>query len=185
MRRGTTASRVYSYGVANLSNVINSAVGLPVPLPLVAAVVIAGGAMLAGAAIGAAAAADSDGDPDESNDALAMQAQACLIAAAIYVGSYWLRSNYDYRLLFTLPAVPYFNALRRCASAGARRIGLAALTAQFVALSQTLLRTVFGRVGFALNIGGKVALVCAFSAVAAYTVARPAARARVSEASVP
>jgi len=33
VRRGTMASRLYSYGVANLSNVIASALRLPVPLP--------------------------------------------------------------------------------------------------------------------------------------------------------
>jgi hypothetical protein len=167
VRRGTTASPVYSYGVASLSSAINSAVRLPAPLPLVAAAALAGAAMAAGAAIGWAA-TDRHHDDVAPDDGAAVQAQACLMAAAIYVGSYWLRSNYDYRLLFALPAIPYFNTLRRSTSAGARRIGLAALAALFAALSQTLLVAMLGPAGFVLNLAGKLALLGAFCAVAAF-----------------
>jgi hypothetical protein len=175
VRRGTTASRVYSYGVANLSNVINSAVRLPVPLPLVAAVALAGGTMIAGVVGGimlrSRARAESDG-----RNGIDAQAQACLIAAAIYVGSYWLRSNYDYRLLFVLPAVPYLNTLRRSSASAVGWLGAIGLASLLGAMSQTALVAVLGRAGFALNLGAKLALVGAFCAVAAFTVTRPAAQ---------
>jgi hypothetical protein len=181
VRRGTNASRVYSYGVANLSNVINSTVRLPVPLPLVAAAALAGGMMIAGLAVGVAVArrGGADADRDAATDA---QTQACLIAAAIYVGSYWLRSNYDYRLLFVLPAIPYLNTLRRSSSSGVRWIGMIGLAALLGAMSQTALVAVMGRAGFALNLAAKLALVGAFCAVAAFTMARSAPHLTVARA---
>ncbi len=167
VRRGTMAARTYSYGVANLSNVINSWARLPVPLPLLIAVALAGGTMIAGLVVGVAARRRARGEPDR-DDSTDAQAQASLIAAAIYVGSYWLRSNYDYRLLFVLPAIPYLNTLRRSSSSEVQRLGTIGLAALFGAMSQTALVAVIGRAGLAVNLAAKLALVGVFCAVAAY-----------------
>ncbi len=175
VRRGTMASPVYSYGVANLSNVINSAVRLPVPLPLLVSMALAVGMMIAGVAAGVAARRRTPTESDEGRG-FDVQAQACLIAAAIYVGSYWLRANYDYRMLFVLPAVPYLNTLRRSPAPGVGWLGAIGLASLLGAMSQTALVAVLGRAGFALNLGAKLALVGAFCAVAAFTVTRPAAQ---------
>jgi hypothetical protein len=137
--------------------------------------------MIAGLVVGVAVQrrACADADRDAATDA---QAQACLIAAAIYVGSYWLRSNYDYRLLFVLPAIPYLNTLRRSSSSGVRWIGMIGLAALLGAMSQTALVAVMGRAGFALNLAAKLALVGAFCAVAAFTMARSAPHLTVARA---
>ena len=172
VRRGTLASPVYSYGVANLSSVINSAVRLPVPLPLLVSMTLAVGMMIAGVAAGVAARRRTPTESDEGRG-FDVQAQACLIAAAIYVGSYWLRSNYDYRMLFVLPAVPYLNTLRRSAASAVGWLGAIGLASLLGAMSQTALVAVLGHAGFALNLGAKLALLGAFCAVGAFTMGIP------------
>lgn len=166
VRRGTMANPSLSYGVANLGRWVADLLPLRSPLPLLIAAGMAASVMLVGVWWGATARRDAD-----EGDTPAGQMQACLVAVAIYIGSYCLRSNYDYRLVFLLPAIPYLNSLQRSGS----RLGTAALCALYLTLAQTALVALAGPAGMLVNLTAKLALTGLLAAVAAQCVLHPAA----------
>jgi hypothetical protein len=162
--RGTRASPDFSYGFLSLGSWIASTFRLPWPVPTLMAAAITASAITAGVwSAFRRRAASADQLPDVPD----ITSQAFLMASAIYVGSFCFRSNYDYRLMFLLPGVPYLNQLGRSASPAQRRLGRGGLTVLYLALSQTLLEATVGhRAGLAMNHLAKIALVGVMCAAA-------------------
>jgi len=95
------------------------------------------------------------------------QAYGATVAAFIFVGSFCSSSNFDYRLVFLIPAIPFLNAMRRSAAAGVERIGWIGLVALAVHLWTPAVHFRSPRVGVLLGTGAGLVLVSVFTGVIA------------------
>jgi hypothetical protein len=95
-----------------------------------------------------------------------LREDAFLIAGAIFAGTFLLSSNFPYRLIFLIPAVPFLNALRRSAAVPCTSAGAAGLTALAIVMSQELLIRLLGPHWIAVAVAAHLVLlaVLAFGA---------------------
>lgn len=100
-----------------------------------------------------------DGDPE-------LRRRFFYAGAAVFLGTFVLGSNWDYRLVFLLFCVPLLATLENAAW---RRAVLASLV---LALNHSALGTLFGMTGYLVNEIAKVVLFVVLAAVTAMVVAQ-------------
>lgn len=153
-----------AYGVPSLGLAISQAshgrIGASLGLALARA--IAALAVAAGAAF-AAWTIVRDRPSIPARDGSAPRGDAFAIAASIYGGTFLISANYDYRLVFLVPAVPFLNRARQSRSPRVACFGLAALVSLAVSMIETPLTSTLHRVGTMVNIGAKVILLAALA----------------------
>ncbi len=95
--------------------------------------------------------------------------QAFLVSAAIYTGTYLMSSNFDYRLIFLIPAVPFINTLRRSQGIVMPAAGLVGLSSLAIAMWEEPLTRLLGFRGVLTAVACKIVVlsVMAFGSVAA------------------
>jgi hypothetical protein len=97
-----------------------------------------------------------------------------LIAAAIYLGSFFAGPNYDYRLVFLVLALPFLNAVRRNGAGAVSMVAAGGVAAVLIAMSEVPLTSAFGHAGTAVNDLSKVGLVGLLSWAAVLALVHPA-----------
>ena len=85
--------------------------------------------------------------------------ESFLTGAVLYVATYCLSSNWDYRLVFTLLTVPALNAWRRSESRHHQVVAYVGLTTLLVAMSQEPLLHLYGGRGLAANLASTLGLL--------------------------
>jgi hypothetical protein len=88
----------------------------------------------------------------------ALRGEAFAIAGAIYGGTYLVAANYDYRLVFMLPAVPLLNSAR-AETTRMTWFGIAGLVSLALAMSEAPLTLALHRAGTMINVAAKVVLL--------------------------
>lgn len=91
-------------------------------------------------------------DMTRSTDGLGRHEFAFLTGASIYVFTYLVSANWDYRMIFTLLAVPYFLSLEN------RTVRVAFSSLLILALNYYILVGALGNLGGAINIAAKLGL---------------------------
>jgi len=87
------------------------------------------------------------------------QGRHYLIGSLIYIASYSLTSNWDYRLIFILLCIPFLHSL------SSPIIKYFSLCSVILAMNQLILTKLAGRAGMSINIVAKLALFTLFAAI--------------------
>ena len=87
------------------------------------------------------------------------RAVGLILAASIYIGTFLAASNYDYRLIFLLTALPFLNASRNASAAAVSWTATVGTALIFVAMSEVPLRTALGHAGSGINDVAKIATI--------------------------
>jgi hypothetical protein len=121
MRAHTDATSKMSYGLPPTAIALGHLVspGDPGRAAWLTAAGLAAAAIAAGALFAMRVAAEAD----------EAQAYGVCISALIFLGTFWFSSNYDYRLVFLAPALPWMNRMRRSSRATNAAVGWAGLIA--------------------------------------------------------
>lgn len=151
IREGTPVSTALSYGVPSLARWLGQRLGTDIPaLALVLPLALLGlGVAWAMRAMPLEAADATPGAPPVRG--AGERARALFLAgAAIYLGTFVLAANFDYRLIFLALCIPLLATLPQ---PRLRRVALAAL---LLAMNESLLRAAFGPFGFLLNLAAEL-----------------------------
>jgi len=87
------------------------------------------------------------------------QGRQYIIGSLIYVASYSVTSNWDYRLIFILLCIPFLHSL------SSRYIKYFSLCSVILAMNQLILTQLAGKAGLTINILAKLALFTLFAAI--------------------
>lgn len=98
-------------------------------------------------------------DPATTEQLSGARTVGLLMAASIYIGTFGVASNYDYRLVFLLPALPFLNALRHAGIAKISWMATFGIATMLVAMSETPLTVAFGHAGAGINDIAKIATI--------------------------
>jgi hypothetical protein len=173
IQAGTPTAPTMSYGAASISATL-ATVGRAIPAHWIS------GALLGLTALWCL----SPGRlrPQFQNEPDATTERLFLMGAGVYVGSFLLSSNWDYRLIFLLFCLPHLSHLRLSAWRHVISLGM------LVAMNQIPLTRWLGKPGGGLNLAAKSALFLALSTLLV-DIARQRLRAkrtaRVTESATP
>ncbi|HEY3883970.1 MAG TPA: hypothetical protein VGL62_02090 [Vicinamibacterales bacterium] len=82
-----------------------------------------------------------------------------MLAWSIYIGSFVAASNYDYRLVFLLPALPSLNDLRQARAGTVSWTAVIGIATILLAMSEVPLTAAFGHTGTGINDIAKIATI--------------------------
>lgn len=130
MRAHTDSTSRMSYGLPPTAIAVGHLFrpGAPPQGAWIAAAALAAAVMVVGAALGMRVRSEAD----------EAQVYGVSVGALIFLGTFWFSSNYDYRLVFLMPALPWMNRMRRSMRALNAAVGWAGLAAYAVACATPL-----------------------------------------------